>query len=48
MFGEHQFEGWLAGDLLTGRHRIFNCYEAFIYKVDSMLDQYAKWLKVSA
>jgi xylulose-5-phosphate/fructose-6-phosphate phosphoketolase len=48
MLSEHQCEGWLEGYLLTGRHGIFNCYEAFIHIVDSMFNQYAKWLKVSA
>jgi xylulose-5-phosphate/fructose-6-phosphate phosphoketolase len=45
---EHQCEGWLEGYLLTGRHGLFNCYEAFIHIVDSMFNQHAKWLKVSA
>jgi xylulose-5-phosphate/fructose-6-phosphate phosphoketolase len=45
---EHQCEGWLEGYLLTGRHGVFNCYEAFIHIVDSMFNQHAKWLKVSA
>jgi len=45
---EHQCEGWLEGYLLTGRHGLFNCYEAFIHIVDSMVNQHAKWLKVSA
>jgi xylulose-5-phosphate/fructose-6-phosphate phosphoketolase len=44
---EHQCEGWLEGYLLTGRHGLFNCYEAFIHIVDSMFNQHAKWLKVS-
>ncbi len=48
MLSEHQCEGWLEGYLLTGRHGIFNCYEAFIPIVDSMFNQHAKWLKVSA
>ena len=43
---EHQCEGWLEGYLLTGRHGIFSCYEAFIHIVDSMFNQHAKWLKV--
>lgn len=47
MLSEHQCEGWL-GYLLTGRHGLFNCYEAFIHIVDSMFNQHAKWLKVSA
>src|SRR6202012_2626303 len=45
---EHQCEGWLQGYLLTGRHGLFNCYEAFIHIVDSMFNQHAKWLKVTA
>ena len=45
---EHQCEGWLEGYLLTGRHGLFNCYEAFVHIVDSMFNQHAKWLKVSA
>ena len=48
MLSEHQCEGWLEGYLLTGRHGQFNCYEAFIPIVDSMFNQHAKWLKVSA
>ncbi len=48
MLSEHQCEGWLEGYLLTGRHGLFNCYEAFIHLVDSMFNQHAKWLKVSA
>ena len=40
-------EGWLEGYLLTGRHGLFNCYEAFIHIVDSMFNQHAKWLKVT-
>ncbi len=47
MLSEHQCEGWLEGYLLTGRHGIFNCYEAFIHLVDSMFNQHAKWLKVT-
>ena len=47
MLSEHQCEGWLEGYLLTGRHGIFSCYEAFIHIVDSMFNQHAKWLKVS-
>jgi xylulose-5-phosphate/fructose-6-phosphate phosphoketolase len=47
MLSEHQCEGWLEGYLLTGRHGLFNCYEAFIHIVDSMFNQHAKWLKVS-
>ena len=48
MLSEHQCEGWLEGYLLTGRHGLFNCYEAFIHIIDSMFNQHAKWLKVSA
>ena len=47
MLSEHQCEGWLEGYLLTGRHGLFNCYEAFIHIIDSMFNQHAKWLKVS-
>ncbi|HEY6828677.1 MAG TPA: phosphoketolase family protein, partial [Gemmatimonadaceae bacterium] len=47
MLSEHQCEGWLEGYLLTGRHGIFNCYEAFIHIVDSMFNQHAKWLEAS-
>ena len=47
MLSEHQCEGWLEGYLLTGRHGLFNSYEAFIHIVDSMFNQHAKWLKVS-
>ena len=47
MLSEHQCEGWLEGYLLTGRHGIFNCYEAFVHIVDSMFNQHAKWLKVT-
>jgi xylulose-5-phosphate/fructose-6-phosphate phosphoketolase len=46
MLSEHQCEGWLEGYLLTGRHGLFNSYEAFIHIVDSMFNQHAKWLKV--
>ncbi len=46
MLSEHQCQGWLEGYLLTGRHGFFNCYEAFIHIVDSMVNQHAKWLKV--
>lgn len=45
---EHQCEGWLEGYLLSGRHGLFNCYEAFIHIIDSMFNQHAKWLKMSA
>jgi len=47
MLSEHQCEGWLEGYLLTGRHGLFNSYEAFIRIIDSMFSQHAKWLKVS-
>ncbi|MGH8188696.1 MAG: phosphoketolase, partial [Steroidobacteraceae bacterium] len=42
---EHNCQGWLEGYLLTGRHGLFNCYEAFIHIIDSMFNQHAKWLK---
>ncbi|MEO8765461.1 MAG: phosphoketolase family protein [Ginsengibacter sp.] len=48
MLSEHQCEGWLEGYLLTGRHGMFNSYEAFIRIVDSMFSQHAKWLKVTS
>lgn len=48
ILSEHQCQGWLEGYLLTGRHGLFNSYEAFIHIVDSMFNQHAKWLKVSA
>jgi len=48
MLSEHQCEGWLEGYLLTGRHGLFNCYEAFVHIIDSMFNQHAKWLKVTA
>ncbi len=48
VLSENQCEGWLEGYLLTGRHGLFNCYEAFIHIIDSMFNQHAKWLKVSA
>jgi len=48
MLSEHQCEGWLEGYLLTGRHGVFTCYEAFIHIIDSMFNQHAKWLKVAA
>jgi xylulose-5-phosphate/fructose-6-phosphate phosphoketolase len=48
MLSEHQCEGWLEGYLLTGRHGLFNCYEAFIHIVDSMFNQHAKWLTVTS
>jgi xylulose-5-phosphate/fructose-6-phosphate phosphoketolase len=47
VLSEHMCQGWLEGYLLTGRHGLFNCYEAFIHIVDSMFNQHAKWLKVS-
>jgi xylulose-5-phosphate/fructose-6-phosphate phosphoketolase len=47
MLSEHQCEGWLEGYLLTGRHGLFNSYEAFIHIIDSMFNQHAKWLKVT-
>lgn len=47
ILSEHTCQGWLEGYLLTGRHGLFNCYEAFIHIVDSMFNQHAKWLKVS-
>jgi xylulose-5-phosphate/fructose-6-phosphate phosphoketolase len=48
VLSEHMCQGWLEGYLLTGRHGFFSCYEAFIHIVDSMFNQHAKWLKVSA
>ena len=48
MLSEHQCEGWLEGYLLTGRHGLFNSYEAFIRIIDSMFSQHAKWLKVTS
>jgi xylulose-5-phosphate/fructose-6-phosphate phosphoketolase len=48
MLSEHQCEGWLEGYLLTGRHGLFNSYEAFVHIIDSMFNQHAKWLKVTA
>ena len=47
ILSEHQCQGWLEGYLLTGRHGLFNCYEAFIHIIDSMFNQHAKWLKVT-
>jgi xylulose-5-phosphate/fructose-6-phosphate phosphoketolase len=47
VLSEHLCEGWLEGYLLTGRHGFFSCYEAFIHIVDSMVNQHAKWLKVT-
>jgi xylulose-5-phosphate/fructose-6-phosphate phosphoketolase len=46
ILSEHCCQGWLEGYLLTGRHGLFSCYEAFIHIVDSMFNQHAKWLKV--
>jgi xylulose-5-phosphate/fructose-6-phosphate phosphoketolase len=48
MLSEHQCQGWLEGYLLTGRHGLFNCYEAFIHIIDSMFNQHAKWLTVTS
>jgi xylulose-5-phosphate/fructose-6-phosphate phosphoketolase len=48
VLSEHLCQGWLEGYLLTGRHGLFNCYEAFIHIVDSMFNQHAKWLKTTA
>jgi xylulose-5-phosphate/fructose-6-phosphate phosphoketolase len=47
VLSEHMCQGWLEGYLLTGRHGMFNCYEAFIHIIDSMFNQHAKWLKVT-
>ncbi|MGH3634188.1 MAG: phosphoketolase family protein, partial [Mycobacterium sp.] len=47
VLSEHLCQGWLEGYLLTGRHGLFNCYEAFVHIVDSMLNQHAKWLYTS-
>jgi len=47
ILSEHTCQGWLEGYLLTGRHGLFNCYEAFIHIVDSMFNQHAKWLKLT-
>ncbi len=47
VLSEHLCEGWLEGYLLTGRHGLFTCYEAFIHIIDSMFNQHAKWLKVA-
>jgi xylulose-5-phosphate/fructose-6-phosphate phosphoketolase len=47
VLSEHQCQGWLEGYLLTGRHGVFNSYEAFVHIVDSMFNQHAKWLKVT-
>ncbi|MDD5034542.1 MAG: phosphoketolase family protein [Methylococcaceae bacterium] len=48
ILSEHTCQGWLEGYLLTGRHGLFSCYEAFIHIIDSMLNQHAKWLKVTS
>jgi xylulose-5-phosphate/fructose-6-phosphate phosphoketolase len=48
VLSEHQCQGWLEGYLLTGRHGLFNCYEAFIHIIGSMFNQHAKWLKMTA
>ncbi|TMC47643.1 MAG: phosphoketolase family protein [Chloroflexi bacterium] len=47
VLSEHLCQGWLEGYLLTGRHGLFSCYEAFIHIIDSMFNQHAKWLKVT-
>ena len=47
MLSEHTLEGWLEGYLLTGRHGLFNTYEAFVHIIDSMYNQHAKWLEKS-
>jgi xylulose-5-phosphate/fructose-6-phosphate phosphoketolase len=47
LLSEHLCQGWLEGYLLTGRHGLFNCYEAFIHIIDSMFNQHAKWLKMT-
>ena len=47
VLSEHLCQGWLEGYLLTGRHGLFSCYEAFVHIVDSMFNQHAKWLKVT-
>jgi xylulose-5-phosphate/fructose-6-phosphate phosphoketolase len=47
ILSEHTCQGWLEGYLLTGRHGLFSCYEAFIHIIDSMFNQHAKWLKTS-
>ncbi len=48
VLSEHTCQGWLEGYLLTGRHGLFSCYEAFIHIVDSMFNQHAKWLKATS
>ena len=45
VLSEHQCQGWLEGYLLSGRHGLFSCYEAFIHIVDSMFNQHAKWIE---
>jgi xylulose-5-phosphate/fructose-6-phosphate phosphoketolase len=47
ILSEHTCQGWLEGYLMTGRHGLFWCYEAFIHIIDSMFNQHAKWLKVT-
>ena len=47
ILSEHTCQGWLEGYLLTGRHGLFSCYEAFIHIIDSMFNQHAKWLKIT-
>jgi len=47
VLSEHMCQGWLEGYLLTGRHGLFSCYEAFIHIIDSMFNQHAKWLKIT-
>jgi xylulose-5-phosphate/fructose-6-phosphate phosphoketolase len=47
VLSEHLCQGWLEGYLLTGRHGLFSCYEAFIHIIDSMFNQHAKWLKTT-
>jgi xylulose-5-phosphate/fructose-6-phosphate phosphoketolase len=48
ILSEHTCQGWLEGYLLTGRHGLFSCYEAFIHIIDSMFNQHAKWLKITS
>ncbi len=48
VLSEQMCQGWLEGYLLTGRHGLFSCYEAFIHIIDSMFNQHAKWLKTTA
>ncbi|MEE2055994.1 phosphoketolase family protein [Rhodococcus artemisiae] len=47
ILSEHSCQGWLEGYLLTGRHGLFSCYEAFVHIVDSMVNQHAKWLRTT-